>query len=113
MLNYKVKCEKLFVCNQEIPLTDNLRIPFKTNNNPSAELIPTLSLILSHSMILFIFIMIRITKRILNETTRPTNEETTRDGNKLKCKIIINNKDDAKDGLLSKKKVKPGTETLQ
>ena len=27
-----------------------------------------------------------------------------RDGNRLKCKIIINNKDDAKDGLLSKKK---------
>ena len=57
--------------------------------------------------------MIRITKRILHETIRLTNEETTRDGNKLKCKIIINNKDDAKDGLLSKKKVKPGTETLQ
>ena len=77
-------------CNQEIPLTDNLWIPFKTNNNPSAELIPTLSLILSHSMILFIFILIRITKWILNETTRPTtNEATTRDGSKLKCKIMI------------------------
>ena len=41
--------------------------------------------------------MIQITKRILHETIRPTNEETTRDGNKLKCKIIINNKDDAKE----------------
>ena len=74
-------------CNQEIPLTDNLWIPSETNNNPSAELIPTLSLILSHSMILiFIFILIRITKWILHETIRPTNEETTRDDNRgLKC----------------------------
>ena len=41
---------------------------------------------LSHTLILLIFNLIRITKWILHETIRPTNEETTRDDNRgLKC----------------------------
>ena len=50
---------------------------------------------LSHTLILLIFNLIRITKWILHETIRPTNEETAHDDNKLKCKIKI--EDYAKD----------------
>ena len=52
-------------------------------------------------ILIFIFILIRITKWILHETILPTNEETTRNDNEMKCKIKV--EDDAKDGLLSKK----------
>ena len=52
-------------------------------------------------ILIFIFILIRITKWILHETILPTNEETTRNDNEMKWKIKV--EDDAKDGLLSKK----------